>query len=296
MTLMNPLDDTLLFALLNPSASGKVSQPENTLFEYKAIFDRSSKEAKAKYLKELAAFHNHNGGYVVFGITDEGQLVGLNNFAEPDGAELSNDIRTYFAPAFFVSARTLQIEAYLLYIIHVEKRKLIPTVCTKSFPNVLVAGTIYWRYHAESTPITAGDLITLLHSLRGEETAKLTDIEDKRLKIENKPDLVFEGGMAMLNILKPKLVNRGKKAHLKAINVLNGNVICYPYVSFPIKMAPDQKMVFEVRTDEGTIANTTKYTLEFLYSDEIGTNYRSVGEFFGASGKMHQAEEITSDK
>ena len=50
--------------------------------------------------------------------------------------------------------------------------------------------------------------------------------------------------------------------------------------------------MIEIKGDEGRIINVLEYKLEFLYKDEIGTEYRVAGNFKGASGKLTEAEEI----
>jgi len=97
---MDPLDDLILESILRTDENGIVLQKEDDKIEYKAIFDNSSKEAKAKYAKELAALHNYDGGYLIFGVDDHTkELIGLNAFQEPDNADLTNDINNYFSPA-----------------------------------------------------------------------------------------------------------------------------------------------------------------------------------------------------
>jgi len=74
---MGPLDDIILKGILNTDATGNVLQKEDDKIEYKEVFENGSKEAKAKYAKELAALCNYDGGYLFFRVSDDGNIVGL---------------------------------------------------------------------------------------------------------------------------------------------------------------------------------------------------------------------------
>lgn len=289
---MTWLSDEVLNDLLKTDSSKRLVNSENEFLEFKREFNRNTKEEKAKYVRELAALYNTNGGYVVFGVNDEGILIGLENFTAPDPAEISQDIKTYFQPGFSFSSRTFSTQGCDVFIIHVTQRKSIPSVSTLGFDRVLSPATIYWRYTGQSAPIHWGDLVNLLHELKGELTERRTDIEATRLKLEHKPLLKVEGGISMQDIAKPKVVNHGKRAHIKSINVLEGSVTCHPYQKIPFTIEENGQFIMEVRSG-GNIMNAVRYKLEFLYTDELQTPYRSVAEFLGGTGKMSEPEEIS---
>lgn len=288
---MNPLSDEILLNLLQTDSSGTVLHGENETLEFKQSFNRDSKESRVKYLKELAAFHNTNGGYLVFGIDDEGIMVGLENFIAPDSAIITQDIQTYFEPTFRFSERTITINNRVLYVIHVPVRTSIPTISTVGFLSILNASTIYWRYPGTASPIRSGDLINLMHELKGEHTERRTDIESTRLKLEHKPLLKVEGGMSQFDFAKPKVINHGKRAHINEINVLEGAVTCHPYQKIPSAIEENGQFMMEVRSG-GNIMNAVRYKLEFLYTDEMKTPYRTTAEFIGGTGKMSEPEEV----
>lgn len=290
---MNPLSDEILQSLLQTDSSGTMVNGESETLEFKQSFNRDSKESRVKYLKELAAFHNTKGGYLVFGIDDEGEMIGLENFTAPDTAIITQDIQTYFEPTFRFSERAITINNRVLYVIHVPMRTSIPTVSTVGFLSILNASTIYWRYPGTASPIRSGDLINLMHELKGEHTERRTNIEEKRLKLDYKPILVARGGSNQLEIAKPKILNTGKRAHLRAVNVLEGAVTCYSLRQLPAVVEEDAELMLEVRSS-GLMINTVKYKLEFLYTDELKTPYRVIGEFTGGTGKMSEPEEVHS--
>lgn len=291
---MNPLDDFLLDNFLRTDANNILYQKEDNKIEYKQIFDRNSKEAKAKYLKELAAFYNFDGGYLIFGVNDKTlELVGLENFTEPDNSVLSDDLKSYFAPSFAFTSKTHIIGGKHIFIIHVEKRKSIPTVCIKEFPDVLCESIIYWRYSGQSSPIKSGDLISLLNSLRGEETSRLADIHEKELKAKYKPYLRTHGSASRAGEITLGFINEGERAVLTEINVLEGKVRVTPFQKLPYTLTKNQE--FKLPVDSmGAHGSYLNYKLEFIFNDEIGTLYKAIGVFNGASGKISDPIEIAN--
>ena len=70
---------------------------ETDIIEYKSAFNWSSPE---DYGKILSSFSNNKGGYLVFGVSPEGEFVGLKNskFQEVDSAKISKFLNTHFVP------------------------------------------------------------------------------------------------------------------------------------------------------------------------------------------------------
>lgn len=220
---MNPLDDLILNALLRTGPQGVVSQKEDDRIEFKEIFDNSSKEAKAKYAKEMAALCNYQGGYLIFGVDDKQNLIGLKNFSEPDNALLADDINTYFSPAIRFASKAIVIEGRQLFVVHVAKRASIPTVCVKGFQEDLKVSTIYWRYAAQSSPIKPGDLIDLLNSLRGESNNELTEITKREFRAKYKPRLQTLGSTSGLEF-GIRIENKGEDAIVQGFEIIDSNI------------------------------------------------------------------------
>jgi hypothetical protein len=187
---MDALDDILINNILRTDHVGKVLQGEDDRIEYKESFDNGSKDAKAKYAKEMAALHNYKGGYLIFGVKDGTlELTGLNNFTPPDNAELVNDINVYFSPAIRFKTRLVNTNGKVVFVIYVEERKSIPTVCIRGHQDTLKESTIYWRYTAKSAPINSGDLINLLNGLKGEGSKELVEVAKREYRSKFKPRL-----------------------------------------------------------------------------------------------------------
>ena len=287
---MNPLDDLFLNAILRVDSNNILFQKEDINFEYKQFFDRDKKDARAKYAKELAALFNCEGGYLIFGVEDKkSELVGLTNFTEPDNALLSGDINSYFSPAFPFVSKTFMVGGKTLFIVYVEKRKSIPTICIKEHNGVLSDATIYWRYSGQSAPIKSGDLINLLHSLREEESVR---IASTKLKLDYKPYLKLKNGHGGNGAIQLNISNEGERARIEQINLLEGDVISGSYATLPHNLAKDQVFAVSVKTNSAPMFANTTYKLEFIYTDKAGTRYKAIGEFRGINGSIGEPQEI----
>jgi hypothetical protein len=290
---MSPIDDFYLNTILRLNEQGYVIQKEDLHIEFKVNFERDSKEGIAKYSKELAALHNVEGGYLIFGIDDKtGEVKGLVDFVQPDNVLLSNDVNNYFSPAIKFVSRTFKLSNKVLFVIYVTKRSAIPTVCIRDNQSVLQKGVIYWRYPAKSTPIEAGDLINLLNSLRGELSEETTAVAKTRLKLDYKPRLFSNGGQGGMDEVKIKIENRGSDAKISHINVLSGNVEITTIVKLPYTIQEGGQIIFLVRTIDHSVVNNKDYSFEFYFEDQVGTNYKMQGVYKGAGGKLSEAEEI----
>lgn len=292
---MNPLDNIILNSLLRVEVNGSLYQKEDIQVEYKQIFDRHSKDAKAKYAKELAAMFNCEGGYLIFGVEDNtAEVIGLPDFIQPDNADLSNDVNTYFSPSVPFISRIFNTNGKTLFIIYVEKRKSIPTVCIKSHQDVLKDGTIYWRYSGKSSPIESGDLINLLLSLRGEENKRLADISEKELKAKYKPYIQAHGSMSSGGNITIGIINNGERAKLRDIKVIEGDIIPpIPYTKLPVILTKNLAIKIPINSLSGDRAMNLNYKLEFIFDDEIGTRYSAIVEYYGAAGKIADPVEIS---
>ena len=275
---MGPLDDIILKGILNTDATGKVFQKEDDKIEYKEFFENGSKEAKAKYAKEMAALFNYDGGYLIFGVSDAGELVGLKDFKEPDNAELVNDINTYFSPAIRFQSKQFKINGVEVFVIYVERRTTIPAVCIKSHQDTLKEATIYWRYSAQSAPISSGDLINLLNSLKGENSKELVEIAKKDYRSKFKPRLELNGEMKSGNEVKIRIENRGEIAHVDEFQIIESNCEqIYPptWKNYPItKEHGAQALVKLDRPWQQAV-----FKLAINYRDDEGHRYQSTITF-----------------
>jgi hypothetical protein len=145
---------------------------ESFTVEYKDRFDWTVKEAQSKYLKSMAAFANNQGGYLVFGVDKNDNLVGISDeFEKLDRAKISQLIGVYFQPFINFRQHSVKFQGMKFGILEIEKWKTTPVVCKKDGAEIY-EGDIYYRYNSESRKIHYGELVTLLQNLRLNEETK----------------------------------------------------------------------------------------------------------------------------
>lgn len=293
---MNPLDDIIIKGILRTDIDGKV-QKEDDKIEYKEVFDSSTKEARGKYAKEMAALYNFQGGYLIFGVNDDLEVIGLQGFQEPDNADIANSVNTYFSPAIKFQTRKVEIDGKVVFVIYVEKRKDIPTVCIKSFPSVVQESTIYWRYSAQAAPISSGDLINLLNQLRGEETKELTDIARREYRAKFKPRLWINGGGGYGGdgSFKIPIDNKGQVGYLDDFEISNCNVeeqdIWFNRFGSSIPME-NGRSVQLVGKSHKVHPQQLDFDMLLKYHDEEGFNYETKIEYRRGFARMKETIEL----
>lgn len=72
------------------------------------------------WLKSVSAFANGEGGTLVFGISDDNQVVGLAD-AESDAERISEDIKTKLDPIPAINLEFKEVNGKKLVLLHVYK-------------------------------------------------------------------------------------------------------------------------------------------------------------------------------
>jgi hypothetical protein len=182
----------------------KVVNPgEGITYEFKENFNWGSKE---RYAKIMASFANATGGYLLFGIRDDGQIVGLsnNNFEARDPADVSSYLNSLFVPAIRWDKFVCELGGCKIGVIKIEEAIEKPIISYKNGQEVK-EGDIFFRYAAQSERIKFSELKAiievgrrmygekLLKSLsmiveKGPESVKLLDLEELK---EAKEDEIY---------------------------------------------------------------------------------------------------------
>lgn len=271
---MEALEDSVLHGLLRTDREGKVVQKEETNIEYKLIFDRNNKEAKAKYVKELAALYNTEGGYLIFGIEDKTNgLEGLKNFVEPDSAMIADDINNYFKPSFQFKSRVFEINNKSLFVIYVSKRIDIPAVCIKNYTDVLRESTIYYRYSTQSAPIHAEDLIYLLVNLKTLKTDKLSELKEREMTIEYRPKIIWTTSGYTNEAQNIVLQNKGRRVKVNKISSLSPHLLPRFDIQVPFYMEENQTKALLIYTETKTKFPLSNYEINLHVENEIDQSY-----------------------
>lgn len=136
---------------------------ETEIVEFKTQFD-SDKPHVLAYLKTMAAFSNHTGGYIFFGISKNRNVVGINesDFRDVNWDRFESFAREHFEPFFAWDKTLFEYEGKCLGVVYTVETRSKPIVCRKSYDNVLSEGAVYFRYRGKTEPIRAGDFRQML--------------------------------------------------------------------------------------------------------------------------------------
>jgi hypothetical protein len=173
---------------------------ESTQVELKQSFKQNRFGAA---LRAIAALANNKGGCVVFGIKDDGEVVGLSDttFFDIDIAWFSGAISSAMTPCPSFSRERLDIGGFVLGALVIERIASPPVITTKN-DDPLRESVIYFRYPGQSKAIHYGELVSLLESRdRGMRKGISTAI-DKALEIG-------PGNLALLNLATGEAVGGG---------------------------------------------------------------------------------------
>ncbi|MGM9709584.1 MAG: helix-turn-helix domain-containing protein, partial [Prevotella sp.] len=88
---------------------------EATAYDKKEMLERSKPKS---WLKSVSAFANGEGGVLVFGITDDDEVVGLTN-AEKDAESISEAVKTKLDPVPTIDLQFEEIDGKKLTVLRV---------------------------------------------------------------------------------------------------------------------------------------------------------------------------------
>ncbi|MFI4964690.1 MAG: helix-turn-helix domain-containing protein [Caulobacterales bacterium] len=151
--------------ILKLSHDGQAALPgfESVFAEFKRELP-ADKVSKAKAAKCLAAFANHEGGYLFFGVCNDGEIVGVPaEKIEVVWDQLGDVLTKNFTPFFRWERALVPMEKCSIAVAYAYKSADKPIISTKDFTHEICEGQIYFRYNRSNDLIRAGDLLKMLH-------------------------------------------------------------------------------------------------------------------------------------
>jgi len=147
---------------------------ESSTVEFKESFNFAG---MAGYAKDFAAFANHSGGYIVFGVTNHPRIpIGLQNdrFENIDEARLTEVVNEYFSPAIEWTRDIYIWNKKRFGIIYVCESNNKPVIAIKDGGRnqEIKGGEIYYRYTARTEKIRYAELKEIIdNKIRNERNA-----------------------------------------------------------------------------------------------------------------------------
>lgn len=130
---------------------------ENFFFEFK-----SDQETNPKLVKEISAFANTYGGYLILGVNDDKTISGC---IEWDEQRIHATIHDSIAPTPIFDVKKFEINRKIIYAIKIEEGNNPPYVTNK--------GQIFERLSSGSFPIKESARLDLLYKKRKDAISKL---------------------------------------------------------------------------------------------------------------------------
>lgn len=138
-----------------------IQNSESDQIEFKKSFSLGAMDL---YAKNIAAFANRDGGYLVFGVEDiTKEVVGINiqKFDSIDPAKFTQSVRQNLAPEITWKIGRLQIQSFTIGLIFIYPAIQKPVVCLRTTQEIS-EGAIFYRYPGSSEKIRYSELRDLI--------------------------------------------------------------------------------------------------------------------------------------
>ncbi len=158
-----------------PDRSDLLNRRESTTLELKENFRPGS---APEYGRTMAGFSNRNGGYILFGITNNPHsLVGMTNerFVDFDPRDLTTFLNNTFSPSIDWEHAVHDIDGKKFGLIYVHRAPTKPIVCIKAV-NPMRDGDIHYRYQGVTRLIASADLQSIIEDRIEQERRSWRDI------------------------------------------------------------------------------------------------------------------------
>jgi len=133
-----------------------VSSGEGQNVEFKSALPTKERDSIRKAIKGVPAFANSLGGVLIYGITDQGELVGLNDHTAAQATDRLNNLvhdNVYPVPSFRIECQ--ERDGKLLALLKVDSGAEKPYAMFRSPPQ------FYVRHGATSYPATREEILAM---------------------------------------------------------------------------------------------------------------------------------------
>lgn len=173
--------------------AGAFVERESELWDYKCGFG-ATKLDQAELVRDILAFHNSFGGYLLFGVADDGSLCGCDGL---DEQSVRQWVRTYALTDVQVAVATHRIEQCDVTLVYVPKRERsdVPVAISRLGPDLqskkgslFKPGDIFFRTNDSSQLIRGSDDLRFLMSERRHASDNISRSLSITLTQNNLPD------------------------------------------------------------------------------------------------------------
>ena len=137
--------------------SGDIETDENFFFEFK-----DDREKNDKFIKEVSAFSNTYGGYILLGVNDDKTIGGCKDWNEQ---RIHNVIYNCITPIPDFDVKRFKINGNTVYVVKIEEGAMPPYITN--------AGKIYERVSSGSMPIQNSSKLSQLYTKREDQLKRI---------------------------------------------------------------------------------------------------------------------------
>jgi len=307
--------------LSSRTPSGTLKSRESNTVEFKESFNKAN---TPKYSKTMAAYSNHRGGYIIFGVKDNPRtIVGLknNNFDNLNQEQFSEAINSLFAPAMEwdcgittieIPSADGEVKSYKIGWIYTAEAEYKPIIAQKANDGEKInSGDVFYRYRARSEKIKFAEmsriieertkkeregLLKLFEVIRESKTANLGIVNYTNGKITTPygVDVAFDRKLVTRVLKKAKFIKEGSFHETEGIPVIKvtGNIDLAEEVPVP-EGNPDETHPYIQRqlAEELNISTQDLYALIWYYKMKEAKKYH-LEITVSRSGKTHKFSEF----
>jgi len=179
---MNNHEEKILKILKKKDRKGNIITRESNEIEFKKSFNFLN---MAEYSRDMAAFSNNSGGYIIFGITDSPRkAIGIkpDKFNEVPQERITNFLLEYFDPEIKWDIGLVEDNGVYIGYIYTFETENKPVICKKN-KEVIKNGEIYYRYRAQSRNIQYTELKEIIDQIKEKEKQNWVKVINEIAKI-----------------------------------------------------------------------------------------------------------------
>jgi hypothetical protein len=162
------------------NAAGLLKSRESNTVEFKQSFNAAN---TAKYAKTMAAFANHRGGYIIFGVKDSPrEIIGIkgNNFENLEQERFTGAVNSLFSPSMEWECGSITItnsnttSEKVFGWIYTEEAERKPIIAQKvDSGEKISSGDIFYRYRAKNEKIKFAEMNRIIDERIAKEREQL---------------------------------------------------------------------------------------------------------------------------
>lgn len=169
--------------ILKTRPDGTLIRRESQTLEFKENFNFNG---LAEYMRDIAAFANNKGGYLVFGVKDRPrrEKAGLtarskDQFDKIDPEKITEFLLADFAGNISWEHDVVELDGKHFGYIYVAEASVKPIICKRDEGEILKDGNIYFRYGGRTQRIRYSELEAIINHRIEKQNSQWVDLVTK---------------------------------------------------------------------------------------------------------------------